>query len=139
MLQLASFLYFAVHSLQPVAMLFNIFLWTKINQSVTASISRQCYFLCCLVLLWMAASLCILFYFSGNQKKGHNSLGDQQSYYLETFIVFGDFTNHRKKTNRMVIFSSRPFPNILKYWDHQCDFPSIWKTRLFQTHIEEFS
>ena len=76
---------------------------------------------------------------SGNQKKGHNSLGDQQSYYLETFIVFGDFTNHRKKTNRMVIFSSRPFPNILKYWDHQCDFPSIWKTRLFQTHIEEFS
>ena len=24
-----------------------------------------------------------------------------------------DFTNHRKKTNRVVVFSSRPFPNIL--------------------------
>ena len=28
---------------------------------------------------------------------------------------FKDFTNHRKKTNRAVVFSSRPFPNILKY------------------------
>ena len=48
---------------------------------------------------------------TGNQKKGHVSLGDQQSYYLQ---FFNDFTNHRKKTNRAVLFSSRPFPNILK-------------------------
>ena len=40
-------------------------------------------------------------------RKGHTSLGDQQSYYLQ------DFNNHRKKTKRAVFFSSRPFPNIL--------------------------
>ena len=32
---------------------------------------------------------------TGNQKKDHISIGDQQSYYLQ------DFTNHRKKTNRV--------------------------------------
>ena len=26
-----------------------------------------------------------------------------------------DFTNHRKKTNRLVVFSRRPLSNILKY------------------------
>ena len=39
----------------------------------------------------------------------------------------------------MVDFSCRPFPNILEYRDHQRDLPTIWKTRLFQTYIEEFS
>ena len=29
------------------------------------------------------------------------------------YKFFKDFTNHRKKTNRVVVFSSRPFPNIL--------------------------
>ena len=28
------------------------------------------------------------------------------------------FTNHRKKTSREVVFSSRPFPNNFKYGDH---------------------
>ena len=46
-------------------------------------------------------------------------------------------TNHRKKTNRKVVFNSRPLPNILKYRDHWWDLPTIWKIRLFQTHIEE--
>ena len=45
-----------------------------------------------------------------------------------------DFINHRKETNRVVVFSSRPFPNILKYRDHGWDLPTVWKTRLFQTH-----
>ena len=36
-------------------------------------------------------------------------------------------------------FSNRPFPNILKYRDHWQDLPTIRKTKLFQTHIEEFS
>ena len=40
-------------------------------------------------------------------EKGHISLGDQQFYYLQ---LFKDFTSHRKKTNRVVVFSSRPFP-----------------------------
>ena len=29
------------------------------------------------------------------------------------YKFFKDFTNHRKKTNRVVVLSSRPFPNIL--------------------------
>ena len=60
---------------------------------------------------------------------------------LSTIIykVFKDFTNHRKKTNRAAVFSCRPFSNILKYRDHWWDLPTIWKTRLLQTHIEEFS
>ena len=31
------------------------------------------------------------------------------------YKFFKDFTNHRKKTDRAVVFSSRPFPKILKY------------------------
>ena len=46
------------------------------------------------------------------------------------------FTNHTKKTNRVVVFSCRTFPNILKYRDHQWNLPTIWKTRIL---IEEFS
>ena len=34
------------------------------------------------------------------------------------YKFFEDFTTHRKKTNRMVVFSCRPFPNILKYRDN---------------------
>ena len=34
------------------------------------------------------------------------------------YKLFKDFTNHRKKTNRAVVFSCRPFSNILKYRDH---------------------
>ena len=55
------------------------------------------------------------------------------------FKFFKNFTNHRKRINRAVDFSSRPFPNILKHRNHQWDLPAIWKTRLLQTHIEEFS
>ena len=43
---------------------------------------------------------------------------------------FKDFTTKEKKTNRAVVFSSRPFHNILKYKDHRWDHPTIWKTRL---------
>ena len=32
------------------------------------------------------------------------------------------------KTNRVKVFSSRPFHNILKYRDHQWNIPTIWKT-----------
>ena len=47
------------------------------------------------------------------------------------YKFFEDFTNHKEKINRVVIFSSRPFPNILKYKDHRWHLPAIWKTRLF--------
>ena len=53
--------------------------------------------------------------------------------------LFKDFTNYRKKINRVVVFSRRPFPNILKYRDHWWNLPTIWKTRLLKTLIEEFS
>ena len=36
-------------------------------------------------------------------EKGHIFLGDQQFYYLQKFVK--DFTNHRNKTNRAVVFS----------------------------------
>ena len=55
------------------------------------------------------------------------------------YKFFKDFTNHRKMTNRTVVFSCRPFLDFLKYWDHGRDIPTIWKTRFFQKHIEEFS
>ena len=55
------------------------------------------------------------------------------------YKFFEEFTNHRNKTNLAVFFSCRPFPSILKYRDHRWDLPTIWKTRLFQTHIEQFS
>ena len=42
-------------------------------------------------------------------------------------------------TNRLALLSCRPFLNILKYRDQRWALPIIWKTRLLQTHIDEFS
>ena len=53
---------------------------------------------------------------TGNQKKGYFSLGDER---VVIYRFFKDFSNHRKKTNRAVVFSSKPFPNVLKCRDHQ--------------------
>ena len=58
-------------------------------------------------------------------EKDHISLGDQQSCYLQ---AFQDFTNYRKKSNRAVVFGSRPFPNIFKCRDHRWNLTTIWKT-----------
>ena len=70
-------------------------------------------------------------------EKGPISPGDQQAYYLQ---LFQKLDYHRKKTNRTVVFSGGPFPNILKYLDHGWDFPAFLNTRLqYKTHIEEFS
>ena len=38
---------------------------------------------------------------------------------------FKDFSNHRKKTNREVVFSHKPLPNIFKYRDHRGDLSTI--------------
>ena len=70
------------------------------------------------------------------RKKDNISLGDQQFYYSQ---LFKHFTNHRKKTNRIVVFSCRPFPNILKYRDNRWDLLTVWKTKSLQTLIEEFN
>ena len=37
---------------------------------------------------------------------------------LIIYKFFKDFANHKKKTNRVVVFSCRLFPNILKYREH---------------------
>ena len=52
---------------------------------------------------------------------------------------FKDFTIHRMKTNKVVVLSSRPLPNILKYRDYRWDHWTIWKIRFLQKHLEEFS
>ena len=60
------------------------------------------------------------------------------------YKFFKDFNKHRKKTNRVVVFSCRPFTNIL-YWDIrpftniQWDCPIIWNNRLLMTNTEQFS
>ena len=46
---------------------------------------------------------------------------------------------HKMEINRMVVFSHRPLPNILKYRDHKLDLSTVSKTRFLQTHAEEFS
>ena len=56
------------------------------------------------------------------RKNGHTSQLTRNSIIYKSFK---DFTNHRKKTNRVVVFSSRPLPIILKYRDHQWDLPAI--------------
>ena len=48
------------------------------------------------------------------------------------YNFFKDFSKHGKKTNRVVVFSCRPFSNILKYKDHWWDRSTICKTRLLQ-------
>ena len=47
-----------------------------------------------------------------------------------------DFTNNGKKSNRAIVFSYIPLPNILKYMVHISDLQTTWKTRFLQTHIE---
>ena len=50
----------------------------------------------------------------------------------------GDLTNHRKKTNKKVVFCYRPLQKILKYRDHRSDIIAVLKTSFLQTHIKEF-
>ena len=54
------------------------------------------------------------------------------------FLSFSKTCNHRKKTNRAVVFSCTPFPNILNYRDHRWNLPTIWKTTFLKA-LEEFS
>ena len=44
-----------------------------------------------------------------------------------------------KKTNGTVVFNYRPLPNILKHTYHRRHFPTIWKMKFLQTHIENTS
>ena len=58
-----------------------------------------------------------------------------------TILLFTSFsktllltTNYRKKTNRVVVFSFRPFPDNFKYREHRWNLPTIWKTRHLHTY-----
>ena len=65
------------------------------------------------------------------RKKENISLGDQQSFYLQ---VFKDFTNHRKKTNRALVFSCRLFPTFLNIGNTNETFQKSGKQDSFR-HI----
>ena len=54
-------------------------------------------------------------YPKSEKKKDQTSLGDQQAYYLQ---VLQRLYWSQKDNNNVVVFSSRPFPNTLKYRDH---------------------
>ena len=56
---------------------------------------------------------------------------------LIIYKFFKEFINHKKKTNRVVVFSCRCIPNILKYWDHSLNFPKIRKLSFIETQIEK--
>ena len=58
---------------------------------------------------------------------------------LIIYKFFKEFINHKKKTNRAVVFSCRYFPSIFKYCDRRLNFPKIKRSRFIQTQIEEFS
>ena len=61
-------------------------------------------------------------------------------YKWSPIIVFTFFSNTlRGKADRMIVFSCRHFPHILKYRDYWWYLLTIWKTRLLETYIEEFS
>ena len=52
------------------------------------------------------------------------------------------FTN-RWKTNRVVVFNSRPFPNILKYRDHSLENKTLsdtyWRVQLVCVKVQAYS
>ena len=55
------------------------------------------------------------------------------------YKFFKEFVNHKKKTNRVVVFSCRCNPNILKYCQHRLNVPKIRRSRFIETQIEKFS
>ena len=52
-------------------------------------------------------------------KNSYISQGDQLLFNSIIYKFFKYFTIQSKNTNRAVVFSSRLFPNIFKYRDHQ--------------------
>ena len=56
---------------------------------------------------------------------------------LIIYKFFKEFINHKKMTNRIVVFSCRCIPNILKHCDHSLNFPKIRRSRLIETQIEK--
>ena len=55
------------------------------------------------------------------------------------YKFFKDFTNHRKKTKRVVVFSCDLSSTNLNTGTTNKTFQKSRKSRLFQTHIEDFS
>ena len=55
---------------------------------------------------------------------------------IKNSIIYKFFNNYRKKTDRVVAFSYRPFHNILKCKDYWWNLLTIWKRRILQTLID---
>ena len=70
----------------------------------------------------------------------HKKIPDTSGLLTTTVLntKISEVENKMSDTSTLTV-SCRPFPNILKYRDHQWNLPKIWKTRLLQTLIEEFS
>ena len=58
---------------------------------------------------------------------------------LIIYKFFKEFINHKKKTNRVLVFSCRCIPNILKYYDHSLNLPKMRRSRFIEIQIEKFS
>ena len=52
------------------------------------------------------------------------------------YKFYKSFTIHRKKTNRVVVFSCNLLPRILKYKDHRQDLLTIRKKDLFRHSLK---
>ena len=52
---------------------------------------------------------------------------------------FKDFTNDRKSTNKVIAFSCRSLPNILRYRDHTWNLPTIRTIRDSFRHINNLT
>ena len=55
------------------------------------------------------------------------------------YKFFKDFTDHRKKTNRKVVFSNRHLPTMLNTGTTDDTFQKSRKQEILQTQIEEFT
>ena len=62
----------------------------------------------------------IKYFESAPSELGRSSDG-KRTIFKSTLLnkYFKDFSNHRKKTNREVVFSHKPLLNIFKYRDHR--------------------
>ena len=60
-----------------------------------------------------------------------------------TIPLFTSFSNTLLTTKRRLtgwyVLPVDLSPNILKYRERRWNLPTIWKTRVFQTHVQEFS
>ena len=82
----------------------------------------------------------------GQNEKTWSHIGDQKKAkfikvinQLIIYKFFKEFINHKKKTNRAVVFSCRCLPNILKYCDYRLNIKKFRWSRFNQAQIKNFT